>query len=160
MFLHKTDPVRAVRLWMITLTVAAMAAFSVPALAANAGIYSADGKVAIKGADAVAYFTEGRPVYGKAEFAYRWMGAEWRFASAANRDKFKANPGKYAPQYGGYCAYAVSYGSLAKIEPEAWKIVDGKLYLNFNKSIQQRWERSQSKHIARADKNWPGVLKK
>ena len=155
-----TDTASRTRLFLAAITLAVLSLLAAPALAANSGIYTADGKTAIKGADPVAYFTQGRAVYGKAQFTHRWKGVEWRFASAANRDKFKANPEKYAPKYGGYCAYAVSYGSLAKIEPEAWKIVDGKLYLNFDKSIQRRWERDQTKHIARADGNWPGVLKK
>ena len=86
--------------------------------------------VALKDFDPVAYFTEGQPIKGKKDFTYQWMGAKWYFSSAANRDRFIEKPRQYAPQYGGYCAYAVSKGHTADISPKAWKIVDGKLYLN------------------------------
>ncbi len=95
-----------------------------------------DGKsVAIKGYDAVAYFRQGAPVKGSPAFKQQWMGATWLFSSAEIRDLFAADPDKYAPRYGGYCAYAVSEGHTASIDPEAWKIVDGKLYLNYSKGI-------------------------
>ncbi len=113
---------------------------------------------AVEGYDVVAYFTEGRPVEGSADFSHRWRGAEWRFASAEHRDLFAANPEKYAPQYGGYCAYAVSQGATAGIDPKAWKIVDGKLYLNLNVSIQKRWLADVPGFIAKADVNWPKLV--
>ncbi len=113
---------------------------------------------AIRGYDTVAYFTEGRPVKGKSAFSHRWKGATWYFASAESRDLFRAEPEKYAPRYGGYCAYAVSQGYTASIDPDAWKIVGGKLYLNYSKSVQELWEKDAPGHIARADKNWPRVL--
>ena len=116
------------------------------------------GKVAIHGYDTVAYFTEGEPTKGNDEFEHTWEDAKWQFATATNRDLFKANPDRYAPQYGGYCAYAVANNSTAKIDPEAWKIVDGKLYLNYSKDIQKTWEADQTAFIMAADKNWPGVL--
>lgn len=142
---------------LLALLLVAVAA--TPSLAADPPIYSADGKVAIKGADPVAYFTDGKPVIGKPEFSYEWMGKTWRFASAEHRDAFKANPAKYAPQYGGYCAYAVAQGETAKIEPENWTIVNGKLYLNYDDRIQKRWTAKRDDYIKAADKNWPGVLK-
>ena len=114
---------------------------------------------AILGTDPVAYFTQNSPVAGKSEFTYDWSGATWLFATQENRDLFAANPEKYAPQYGGFCAWAVSQGSTAPIDPQAWKIVDGKLYLNFNKGIQSRWEQDIPGNIAKANSNWPGVLK-
>ena len=86
--------------------------------------------VALKGHDAVAYFTESKPIKGSGKHEFEWMGARWRFSSAENRDLFAKNPENFAPQYGGYCAYAVSQGITADIDPEAWKIVDGRLYLN------------------------------
>ena len=113
--------------------------------------------VAIKGTDPVAYFTQGRPVAGSSSFTYSWNGATWRFSSAANRDKFAANPTAYAPQYGGYCAWAISQGYTADIDPSAWKIVNGKLYLNANKSIQRRWEGNQSTFISQANQKWPSI---
>lgn len=114
--------------------------------------------VAIRGADPVAYFTQSAYVAGSDAFTHDWQGATWQFASAENRDAFAANPETYAPQYGGFCAWAVSQGYTAEIDPEAWKVVDGKLYLNFNQKIQQRWEKDISGHIAAANQNWPGVL--
>ncbi|MEM1255202.1 MAG: YHS domain-containing (seleno)protein [Cyanobacteria bacterium P01_H01_bin.21] len=121
--------------------------------------YFTDGAgLAIRGTDPVAYFTEGGPVAGSSEFTYTWNNATWQFASAENRDLFAANPEQYAPQYGGYCAWAVSQGYTAAIDPNAWKIVDGKLYLNFNKGVQRRWERDIPGNITRANANWPEVL--
>lgn len=116
---------------------------------------NAEGGVAVRGTDVVAYLTEGRPVAGRAEFAHAWRGATWRFASAANRDRFAADPERYAPAYGGFCAYAVSEGYTAPIDPAAWRIVDGRLYLNYDRSVQRRWERDIPGRIARADANWP-----
>jgi len=119
-----------------------------------------DGKgVAIKGYDPVAYFTEGKPVAGTLEFTHRWMDATWRFASAANRDKFAADPAQFAPQFGGYCAWAVSNNYTAPIDPQAWKIVDGKLYLNYNKSVQEQWSRDLHERIRAGEQNWPGLHK-
>jgi len=120
-------------------------------------VYAEDG-IAIDGTDPLSYFREGRPIAGSADITHDWNGATWRFASAANRDAFAADPAAYAPQYGGYCAWAVSEGYTASTIQEAWKIVDGKLYLNFNRRIQRRWERDIPARIAAADANWPGVL--
>lgn len=121
-------------------------------------IYSESG-VAVDGSDVVAYFKQGRPVTGSDAYTVMWSGVEWRFASAENRDLFAANPAAYAPQYGGYCAWAVSQGYTASTVPDAWKIVDGKLYLNYSKRIQRRWERDIPSQIASADSNWPAVLR-
>lgn len=128
-----------------------------PAAAGN--IWFASGEAAVRGYDTVAYFTEGRPVEGKRAFAHRWMDTEWRFASAVNRDLFAAEPEKYAPRYGGWCAWAVANGYTASTDPHAWKIVDGKLYLNYSKSVQRQWDRDIPGHIARGDRNWPGIRK-
>jgi YHS domain-containing protein len=127
-----------------------------PAAFAGSVVFVDDG-AAIRGTDPVAYFTDGRAVPGKAAFEAEWMGATWRFASAAHRDAFKTDPEKYAPQYGGFCAWAVSQGYSAPIDPAAWKIVGGKLYLNYSRSIQSRWALDRSGNIARADRNWPKV---
>ena len=116
--------------------------------------------VAIEGTDPVAYFTQNMPLEGKREFSVDWKGATWRFASAANRDAFKGDPERYAPQYGGYCAWAVSQGYTASIDPEAWKIVDGKLYLNYSKSVQSQWAADVPGNIAKADQNWPAIRAK
>lgn len=124
---------------------------------AFAGKVNLDGGVAIKGHDPVAYFTQNAAVAGDAAFTASHDGATYRFASAANRDAFAANPGKYAPQYGGYCAYAVANGYTAPIDPEAFTIVDDKLYLNFSKGVRRRWERDIPGNISKADANWPGL---
>ena len=126
--------------------------------AAKEPVYQSFLGTAIDGTDSVAYFTEGRPVEGSPDFTHEWNGATWRFSSAANRDKFKAEPERYAPQYGGYCAWAVSQGYTASTEPDAWKIVDNKLYLNYNKGVQAQWEGDIPGNIAAADGNWPSVL--
>lgn len=113
--------------------------------------------VAVGGYDAVSYFS-GKPMEGTAEFSTKWKDAEWRFASAENRDLFAASPEKYAPQYGGYCAYAVSKGATAKGDPNAWTVNDGKLYLNFNESVRTTWRTDILGNISKANQNWPKVL--
>lgn len=130
-----------------------------PAAAAQDAVYTGRfSDLAVSGYDAVAYFDQGKPVEGSGDFEYDWNGATWRFASAANRDAFKADPARYAPQYGGYCAWAVSQGYTASTDPEAWRIVDGKLYLNYSKGVQKTWEQDIPGFIASADGNWPAVL--
>lgn len=126
-------------------------------LAMTPKVYAEDG-IAVDGTDVVAYFKDGKPVSGAADITHDWNGATWRFSSVANRDAFAANPEAYAPQFGGYCAYAVSEGYTASTTPEAWKIVDGKLYLNYSRRIQRRWERDIPGRIANANANWPSVL--
>jgi hypothetical protein len=118
-----------------------------------------DGDTAVRGTDVVAYFTDGKAVAGSPQFTHRWNGAEWRFASAANRDTFAAAPEKYAPQYGGFCAWAVSQNYTAPIDPEAWRIIDGKLYLNYSRVVQLRWLLDTAGNIAKADTNWPSLGK-
>ena len=115
------------------------------------------GDVAIEGTDPVAYFTEGRPVEGTKAHSLEYMGATWRFASAENKAAFEADPDKYAPQYGGYCAWAVSQGYTAGIDPAAWTIVEGKLYLNYDESVMKTWLADRDALIDRADANWPGL---
>ena len=123
-----------------------------------AGGYNADGNgVAIKGYDAVAYFEQGQAVRGTSENHYEWSGVQWYFANSTDREKFVSNPNKYAPQYGGYCAFAVSRGAKADIDPSAWTIVEGKLYLNLNASVKSLWERDRDENIKSADSNWKGM---
>ena len=143
-----------------TLLISALTAAALPALPAFAKTPDvfAPGGVAINGYDPVAYFTQGEPVEGDPSLALDWTGAVWHFASAENRATFEANPKAYAPQYGGYCAYAVANGYTAETDPDAWAVVDNKLYLNFNRRIQRRWERDIPGYIASADANWPQVL--
>ena len=115
--------------------------------------------VALRGFDPVAYFSQGQPVKGEAALTYAWAGATWRFSSARSREAFKMDPARYAPQYGGYCAWAVSRGYTAEIDPEAWKIVDGKLYLNYSKSVRKQWEGDIPGNIEKANRHWPGLHK-
>ena len=117
------------------------------------------GGVAVHGTDVVAYFTDGKVVAGSDAFETTWNGATWQFASAEHRDRFAAEPTRYAPQYGGYCAWAVSQGYTADGDPESWKIVDGKLYLNYNREVQQRWEADIPGLVGKADANWPDLLR-
>ena len=107
----------------------------------------------------MAYFTEGKAVKAATGFSHSWNDATWLFTSAANRDAFAADPAKYAPQFGGYCAWAVGHGSTANIDPEAWKIVDGKLYLNYNKEIQKKWQAESGSLIVEGERNWPKLHK-
>jgi YHS domain-containing protein len=116
--------------------------------------------VAAGGYDPVAYFTEKKPVAGKADITLEHEGTTWRFSTLANRDAFKADPAKFAPQYGGYCAWAVSQGYTAKGDPQVWSITGGKLYLNYNKSVQSGWEKDVPGLVKKADANWPKVLGK
>ena len=116
--------------------------------------------LAIGGYDAVSYFSEGGPVAGSAAFEYRWNGALWRFASADARDRFVADPAAFAPQFGGYCAWAVSQNYIAPGDPKVWRIVDGRLYLNYNQRAKELWEADISASIERGKANWPAVLEK
>jgi len=117
-------------------------------------------KLALDGYDPVAYFKGGKPVKGSKEHAATWKGATWHFVSAENKAAFEADPQAFAPQYGGYCAWAVSQGYTAKGDPGHWRIVGGKLYLNYNAAVQKDWEKDIPGHIAKGDKNWPKVLSK
>jgi YHS domain-containing protein len=112
------------------------------------------GEVAIKGYDTVAYFTAAAAVKGNESFAFPWHGMTWYFSSKENRDLFVVSPEKYAPQYDGYCAWALTEARKAKTDPEVWKIVDGKLYLNCSKAAYEKWSRDIPGNIKKADANW------
>jgi hypothetical protein len=114
--------------------------------------------VTLHGHDAVAYHTQGRAVPGRAEFEHVWNGARWRFATAANRDAFAMSPDRYAPQFGGYCAWAVSQNYTADIDPQAFAVVDGKLYVNYSSLVQARWRLNRDVNIAKGHRNWPGLV--
>jgi hypothetical protein len=139
---------------------AAVLSFAGPAAAQGKPEVFSDRGAAIRGYDPVAYFSDAKPVKGSEQFTHQWKGASWRFASAANRERFAAVPEKYAPQYGGYCAYAVAHGYTASIDPDAWSVVDGKLYLNYSPSVRAQWRKDVPGFIRKADANWPGVLAK
>jgi YHS domain-containing protein len=137
---------------------ALLAGCATPAVAQKPEIY-ADRAGALRGYDPVAYFIESRPLRGSENLTYQWKGATWRFASAENRERFAAAPEKYAPQYGGYCAYAVANNATASTDPQAWSVVDGKLYLNYSLRVRKTWEQDIPGNIRKADANWPAVLR-
>jgi len=139
--------------------VAALAmAFTVWAAEAGAEIrVNADG-YAINGFDPVAYFTAGRPVKGRHGLSATYKGAKYAFATPENRARFLKNPTKYEPQYGGYCAFGVAYGSKSDIDPEVWEIVDGKLYLLINPGTMSIWKKKKRSYIRTADKAWKSII--
>ena len=116
------------------------------------------GGVAINGYDPVGYFDEGKPVEGSIDLQMKWMGAIWRFASPDHMLAFEMNPHRFAPEYGGYCAYAVSQGAIATTVPEAWTVHDDKLYLNFSTGVRTIWQKDIPGYVEAANKNWPEVL--
>lgn len=150
-----------IRKVLIAVAFAAIAstALATPAHADQAPVYTGIlSRVAVGGYDPVAYFTDGRPVRGTTQFRITHQGYEYRFANAEHLAAFRANPSRYVPQYGGYCAWAVSQGYTAAGNPNNWRIVDGRLYLNYNAEIQTRWEGDIPGHIRSANGNWPRVL--
>lgn len=139
-----------------SLCLALTAAFSVAsfsALADEVTTFTKNG-AAIGGTDPVAYFTEGKPVAGSDEYTLVYDDVTWKFSSAENRDKFAADPVKYAPQYGGFCAFGTAMGFKVPVIPEAWSIVDGKLYLNNSAHVQGRFEKDIPGYIRKATLNW------
>ena len=132
---------------------AASADSPVPAVNAAEGI-------GLKGYDPVAYFINGAPTQGAEQYSLVWKGVTYRFASAENLERFKADPEKYLPQYGGYCAYAMSLNRIADIDPSRWAIVNGKLYLNNGFVAEKLWSLNKSGNIASGDRNWPLYPKK
>jgi YHS domain-containing protein len=150
------DPMHR-RQFFLTFVALLMAGLMAPAQA-QTPVFFADGGTAINGYDTVAYFTQSKPVKGRREFSVMWKGVVWRFANDTNRQTFEADPWAYAPQYGGYCAYGVSMGYRDATVPDAWQIVDGKLYLTRTRMVQAIWKQDLGGHIIRANANWPGVL--
>lgn len=145
----------------VVVAVFAGALFVAPLMAtsksSNTGIaaYNVDANsVAIHGYDTVAYFTEGKPVKGKSEFEYTWEAAKWHFASTTNRDLFKANPDRYAPRYGGYCSLGIAVGEYSDIDPEAFTIHDGKLYLSKVKRVRKLWQKAPEAYLVGSEYNW------
>jgi YHS domain-containing protein len=123
-------------------------------------VYNVDTKgLALKGYDPVAYFNQKMPVKGSKMYEIEWQGAKWRLASSTNLELFREDPAKYAPRYGGYCAYGVAVGGLYNIKPEAWSIVDGVLYLNKNLRVRETWRQDIPGYIEKADANWPRIKK-
>ena len=122
-------------------------------------VYQNSKGLAIKGYDPVAYHIKGQPQLVSSKYEVIWKDAKWRFASAEHRKLFESDPEKYAPRYGGYCAWAVSQGYTASVDPEnAWSIYQNQLYLNYSVAVKERWEKDIPGHVEKADANWPGVL--
>ena len=119
--------------------------------------YNSTNGTAIKGYDPVAYFSDQKATEGKNEFAYDWSGSKWLFSSQSNLDAFKADPQKYAPQYGGFCAYGVSENHKSPTDPNAWTVVDGKLYLNYNPKVKELWSKDIPTRIQKANQFWPSL---
>lgn len=140
-----------------TAVIPAAGLIATPALAAKPSVYATDG-IAINGYDPVAYFTMSKPVSGDMAHASDWEGVKMLFSSAENKAMFDADPEKFAPKYGGYCAYAVSKGGTATTSPDAWTVYEDRLYLNFNTTVRGIWDQDKPGNIAKADANWPGVL--
>ena len=150
--LTRFQQIFAICLLLLFITSAALANSPIAAVNTEHGL-------AIKGYDPVSYFTTGKPTQGLAQFTTTYKGATYRFVSAENRDQFIAAPEKYVPQYGGYCAYAISLNRIADIDPDEWAIVDSKLYLNNGFLAQTLWSLDKSGNIVKGDRNWPVVPK-
>ena len=155
------------RLIKLFLTTLALLTVSVTALAAppintleREGLFGYEHNgVAIRGYDTVAYFTQGKPVEGNDKFSTSWSDATWKFSSQEHLDLFIASPEKYAPQYGGYCAYGVAQMNLVKIEPDQWTIIEDKLYLNYNAKLNKTWKKNTASYIKTADALFEKLLK-
>jgi len=132
----------------------AVVLFAIYSYAQKFEVFLTKGQAA-NGYDVVAYFKEGKPVQGKKTLVYQWHEAYWLFSTKQNLDSFSQHPEKYAPQFGGYCAYGVSEGHKATTQPDAWTIVGGKLYLNYNKDVRELWRKDMTAKIKQAEKNWP-----
>lgn len=137
-----------------TLTAAALLTFSSFVFSADIDVNADMNDLAIKGYDPVAYFTKSEPTLGSQKFTAVYKNAIYQFSSKENRDAFKADPSKYAPQYGGYCAFGVTKEKKFDVDPTAWKVVDGKLYLNLNESIQKRWSKEIPGNIQSGNETW------
>jgi YHS domain-containing protein len=122
----------------------------------NAEIFVVDGK-AIRGYDAVAFHLDHKATPGNSAYTHKWKGADWQFSSQAYLDSFKLNPDKYAPQYGGYCAYGTAEGHKASTQTDTWMVKEGKLYFNYNNEVKQIWMKDQQGYIIKADKLWPKI---
>lgn len=154
-----TTMAASVGLSLAALTLAGTPAFAVIPTS-EAAVNTNEEGIALHGYDPVAYFTAGKPTQGSVRFSAFHEGAIYHFATAANRDRFKANPAAFAPQFGGFCAMGVALEKKLDGDPNVWKIVDGKLYLNYNQDVANKWLADMAGHIQRADANWPKILAK
>ena len=139
------------------LSAVSLLGLSMTVLAADIDINADEKDLAIKGYDPVAYFTDQQAKLGISAYSATYKGATYHFASKENKERFEANPTEYVPQYGGYCAFGVAMNKKFDTDPEAWKVVDNKLYLNLDKSVQKRWLEDTAGYIASADSNWTNI---
>ena len=146
------------RLFRFVLPLALAVASAITSVAWAGEYFEGDG-VAIRGHDPVAYFKDGKPVKGSAEHRLEHKRSTFHFASKANRDAFAAEPERHAPQYGGFCAFGMSGGYKAAIDPAAFTVREGKLYFNYNREVQNQWSADIPGHVSKADRNWPAVAK-
>ena len=147
------------RFFVPALLLVSATAFNSQAHAAEDPVYTSFfSNQAAGGYDVTAYFTENKPVEGSSKYSTEYMGADWLFASQENLDKFLADPEKYAPKYGGYCAWAVAKGDLYKGDPLHWSIHEGSLYLNYDKSVKDKWLKDKEGFIQSANSQWPNIL--
>ena len=144
---------------LLMITAFVLMGFAAPAFAADKVSTGTFSNKAVSGYDTVAYFTQSKPVKGSSDHKSEYEGATWLFSSAENKAKFDENPAKYAPQYGGYCAWAAAQGYTASGDPDQWAIHNGKLYLNYNADVKQKWDADRDGFITKADQNWPNILK-
>jgi YHS domain-containing protein len=150
---------KLLKTFAITAALLSPTVMAAPAFADSAPIYTPlRNSIAVGGYDTVSYFS-GKPMKGDKRYTTKHLGVTWRFSTRANLDLFKANPNAFIPQYGGYCAWALAHGKLAKASPKQWLVEDGKLYLNFNARIQTQWLADKDEFIVEADKRWPDILR-
>ncbi len=145
-----------VRLFQLCRAVVSLVIIALSVHAYSGEFHETNG-VAIQGYDPVAYVTESKPARGSAAFSSVYKGSTFHFVSAASRDMFNADPQKFAPQYGGFCAFGVSRGYKAATSPDAFTVLDGKLYLNYNAEVQAMWSKDRPAYIRKADENWSAV---
>jgi len=140
-------------------SVVAGIALSLLSLTAHAGEFNEHDGIAIKGYDPVAFFKDNKPVRGNDDLRFDYKGSTFVFASQENRAAFASDPERYAPQYGGYCAFGTARGYKADIDPSTFTVVDGRLYLNYNAQVQHEWNADRARFIHQADERWPAVVK-
>lgn len=143
---------------LLSIMITIMTFFSISAFAADPIETGTFNNKAIYGFDTVAYFTENKARKGEKDITFQWRGADWHFSSVENRDLFKNDPEKYAPQYGGYCAYAMSDGRFVGIDEDAFTIHEGKLYLNYSKSVMKEWRKNMVQFITEADAEYARLV--
>ena len=149
----------AVRAKLVSVCALAVLLFGVAAIAGEPPkVNAGPDRIAIQGYDPVAYFTDGKAVKGNEQFEYEWLDVRWRFASPVHRDLFTSDPEHYAPQFGGFCAGAMAFGDTVVGNPEAWSIIDGKLYLNYadgtDMSVRDDFVKNANTEVPKADANW------